>query len=112
MPVRVLEEMSFKPKDWVIFYGKFQMPDRVKENGGGICFKNMTGKASVYLNGELVTERKSSNAGDVVVPLKPGLETAEINIIMQPDARGHILLADIVYLMHENDSDPADKKDK
>ena len=88
----------------MIFYGKIQLPDRVKENGGGICFKNMTGKASVYLNGELVLERKSSSAGDVVIPLKKGLETAEMNVIMQPDARGHILLANIVYLLQGNDS--------
>ena len=106
------ELTSFKPKDWVIFYNKIKISDRIKKNGGELFFKNMMGKASVYLNGERVVERKSSNAGDVSVPLKPGLETAEINIIMQPDARGHILLADIVYLMHENDSDPADKKDK
>ena len=100
--VKLGEELTFKPKDFVIFYGKIQLPAGVREEGGAICFKNMTGKASVYLNGEAALERKSSNAGDVVVPLKPGMETAELNIIMQPDARGHILLADIVYLLQEN----------
>ena len=47
---------------------------------------------------------------DVVIPLKKGLETAELNVIMQPDARGHILLANIVYLLQGNASDDETNK--
>jgi len=108
--VNLGEELSYKPKDWVIFYGKFQPTPAVMEKGGVLRFRNMTGKAAIYLNGELVLERKSSLAGDVVIPLKKGLETVEMNVIMQPDARGHILLADIVYLMPEKEDEPDGKQ--
>jgi hypothetical protein len=58
----------------------------------------MTGKGSIYLNGKLVYERKTSASGDVVIPLDAETREIELYICMQPDTKGHILLADIVYV--------------
>ena len=100
-PAQLGGEISAKPKDWVLFYTKFQPSREIVENGGSLCFKNMTGKASIYVNGDLIHERKTSSTGDVVVPLKKGTDSIEINVRMQPDSKGHILLADIVYISPE-----------
>ena len=100
-PAQIGEDLILKPKDWVVFFSKFDLPAGIAEEGGSLCFRNMTGKASIYLNGELALERKTSAPGDVVLPLKDVSGTIEMNVLMQPDTRGHILLADIVYITPE-----------
>ena len=102
--------LNLKPKDWVVYYAKLDVPARIRENGGSICFRNMTGKATIYLNGEAIHERKSSNAGDVVLRLAKDLETIELNVFMQPDGKGHALLGDIVYITPERLKKTAGKK--
>ena len=97
-PVQLGSEFVVKPKDWVLYYTKFQLSPEIAENGGSLCFKNMTGKASIFINGELIHEKKNSPSGDVIVPLKKGTASIEINVRMQPDSKTHILLADIVYV--------------
>ena len=37
------EMLNLKPKDWVVYYAKLDVPARIRENGGSICFRNMTG---------------------------------------------------------------------
>lgn len=109
-------ELSLKPGAWVLFYVNSKLPEAIRENGGSICFKNMTGKASIYVNGELIQERKSSATGDVVVHLKEGMEAIEVNVRMQPDGKGHVMLGDIIYITPEKirktgkKNDPAAKK--
>ena len=61
----------------------------------------MTGKATIYFNGEIVHEKKATVSRDVVIPLKKGLETIEINVFLQPDNKSRALLADIVYVSPE-----------
>ncbi|MBR4253861.1 MAG: DUF4982 domain-containing protein [Lentisphaeria bacterium] len=100
-PAQLGSELSLKPGAWVLYYTSFKLPESITENGGSLCFRNMTGRGSIHVNGELVHERKSSTAGDVVVHLKEGLESIEINVRMQPDSKGHILLGDIVYIIPE-----------
>ncbi|MBP5586789.1 MAG: DUF4982 domain-containing protein [Lentisphaeria bacterium] len=95
------EMLTMKPKDWMLFYNRYKLPRDITENGGSLCFKNMTGKAEIFLDGELILEKKSMTAGDVVVRLKKGLDTVGINVRMQPDSKGHILLGDIVYVTPE-----------
>ena len=95
------EILSVKPKDWVLYCNNFKIPADITENGGSLCFKNLTGKTEIYLNGELILNRKTSAAADVVIRLKKGLETAMVNILIQPDASGNILLGDIVYATPE-----------
>ncbi|MBQ7732287.1 MAG: DUF4982 domain-containing protein [Lentisphaeria bacterium] len=92
------EMLSLKPKDWVIYYINFKLPPDITENGGSLCFKNMTGKAEIHLNGKLILNRKTFSAADAVIPLKKGVEKAELNVLMQPDNIGHILLGDIVFI--------------
>ena len=101
-PAQLGQDLSLKPKDWVVFFCKFDIPAGIAEKGGYLCFRNMTGKASIYLNGELALERKTSTPGDVVLPLKDVSGTVEMNVLMQPDTKGHILLADIVYITLES----------
>ena len=101
-PAQLGQDLSLKPKDWVVFFCKFDIPSGIAEKGGSLCFRNMTGKASIYLNGELALERKTSTPGDVVLPLKDVSGTVEMNVLMQPDTKGHILLADIVYITLES----------
>ena len=98
-PIQLGDELVLKPKDWVAFYTKYRLPPVIMDNGGGtLCFRNMTGKGSIYLNGKLVYERKTSASGDVVIPLDAETREIELYICMQPDTKGHILLADIVYV--------------
>ena len=104
------EMLSLKPKDWVVYYTKFDIPAKIRENGGSLCFRNMTGKATVYLNGEAVHERKTATSGDVVLRLGKDMETLEINVFMQPDGKGHVLLGDIVYITPEKLKKTAGKK--
>ena len=94
-------EISLKPKDWLIFYTEYQLPATITENGGSICFKNMAGRAEVYLNEELILDRKNSAQADAVIRLNKGLGKIRLNVRMQPDVRGHILLGDIVYVTPE-----------
>ena len=93
--------LSLKPKDWVHYYTTCKLPKVITENGGSICFKNMTGRAEIYLNDELILDKKSTSAGDIIVRLKKGIDKITLNILMQPDAKGHILLGDIVYVTPE-----------
>ncbi len=93
--------LSLKPRDWINFYTTFKLPASITGNGGSLCFKNMTGKATIYVNGEVAYEKKSVAAADIVVSLKRGLETIEINVPMQPDSKGHLLLGDLVYVTPE-----------
>ena len=102
--------LSLRPGGWVLYYAKSTLPASIKENGGSLCFRNMTGKASIYINGELLHERKSSATGDVVLQLKEGLEAIEINVRMQPDGKGHAMLGDIVYITPEKLKKTAGKK--
>ncbi len=101
LPAQLGDELVLKPKDWVIYYTECRLPAEITGKGGSLCFKNMTGKADVFLNGELVLERKSSAPGDVIIPLKEGLDKVEFNVRMQPDVKGHILLGDIVFVSPE-----------
>ena len=101
MSVELGNSLSLKPKDWVNYYTVFQLPASITENGGSICFKNMTGKATIYINGENIHEKKTVAAADVVVNLKKGLEKIEINVPMQPDSKGRLLLGDLVYVTPE-----------
>ena len=103
-------ELSLKPSAWVLYYVKYDLPAAITENGGSLCFRNMTGRAAVYINGEPVHERKSSASGDVVIRLKEGLESIEVNVRMQPDGKGHVLLGDIVYITPEKLKKTAGKK--
>ena len=98
VPAQLGVDLILKPKDWTLFYNKYRLPAVITEKGGSINFKSMTGKATVYLNGKAVYEKKTISAADVVIPLKPGLETIELNVRMQPDSKGHVLLSDIVYV--------------
>ena len=98
---RLGNELVLKPKEWVIYYTEFKLPSNVAKNGGSLCFKNMAGKAEIFLDGELALERKTSTPGDVTVRLKEGLDNIELNVRMQPDSKGHILLGDIVYVTPE-----------
>ena len=100
-PAKLGSELSLKPGAWVLYYTNFKLPENITENGGSLCFRNMTGRGSIHLNGELVHERKSSATGDVVIRLKKGLESIELNVRMQPDSKGHVLLGDIVYITPE-----------
>ena len=94
----------------MLYYTKFDLPASITEEGGSLCFKNMTGKASIYLNGELIHERKTSTAEAVVIQLKQGLKTIEVNVCMQPDGKGHVMLGDIVYITPEKLKRTAGKK--
>ena len=105
-------ELSLKPGTWVLYYTKYALPARITESGGSLCFRNMAGRASIYLNGELIHERKASSTEDVVVQLKEGLESIELNVRMQPDGKGHVLLGDIVYITPEKLKKTAGKKIK
>ena len=108
--VQLGSELSLKPREWVLYYANIKLPANITENGGSLCFRSMTGKASIYLNGELVHERKTSTSGDVVLQIKEGLESAELNVCMQPDSKGHIILGDIVYITPEKLKKTAGKK--
>jgi len=70
----------------------------------------MTGKATVYINGEVVFEKKGSVTKDVAIPLKKGLGTVEMNIFMQPDSKSRVLLADLVYVSPEKIKVKSDDK--
>ena len=105
-------ELSLKPKDWVLFFAKSSLPANIMENGGSLCFRNMTGKAMIYVNGELLHERKVSTTGDVVIRLKAGLESISLNVLMQPDGKGHASLGDIVYITPEKLKKTAGKKNE
>ena len=109
-PAQLGRELSLRPKYWVLYYTKFDLPASITEEGGSLCFKNMTGKASIYLNGELIHERKTSTAEAVVIQLKQGLKTIEVNVCMQPDGKGHVMLGDIVYITPEKLKRTAGKK--
>ena len=101
LPAQIGNELILKPKDWVVFYNKVKLPQYVVENGGSLCFKNMTGKATIYFNGEVVYEKKAQVTRDAVIPLKKGIETIEINVFLQPDNKSRAALADIVYVSPE-----------
>ena len=64
----------------------------------------------IFINGELIHDKKNTTTGDVTVQLKEGLETIEINVRMQPDSKGHILLGDIVYITPEKLKKNTEKK--
>ena len=110
LSVELGNALSLKPKDWVNYYTVFQLPPSITENGGSICFKNMTGKATIYINGEVIHEKKTVAAADVVVKLKKGLDKIEINVPMQPDSKGRLLLGDLVYVTPEKIKKTSDKK--
>ncbi len=103
-------ELSLKPGTWVLYYTKYKLPEKIKEDGGSICFRNMTGRGEIFINGELALDKKNASNGDVTVQLKEGLETIEINVRMQPDTKGHILLGDIVYITPEKIKKTTEKK--
>ncbi len=105
---KIGDTFSVKPKDWMVFYTKYNVPKSISENGGLLWFKNMTGKAEVYINGELVLNRKATSAADASVRLKKGLETIHISIRMQPDTKGHILLGDIVFVTPDTVKNPSE----
>ena len=109
-PAQLGSEIVVKPRDWVLFYNKFELPAAITADGGSICFSNMTGKATVFLDGKAVLEKKTPAAEDVLIPLKAGLGTIEINVRMQPDSKGHILLGDIVYVSPEKPKAKSAKK--
>ena len=70
----------------------------------------MTGKATIYINGENIHEKKTVAAADVIVPLKKKLEKVELNVFMQPDGKGHVLLGDLIYISPEKVKKTSDKK--
>ena len=109
-PASVGESLNLKPKDWIVYYAKVDLPKAITENGGSLCFKNMIGKGTIYLNGEAVHERKSSTSGDVVIRLNKELKTIEINVLMQPNGQGVILLGDIIYITPDKLKKTAGKK--
>ena len=109
-PTELGSVLSLKPRTWVNFYAEFKLPSFVTEKGGSLCFKNMTGKATIYINGEAVQEKKAVAAGDVLIPLKKKLEKIEINVFMQPDGKGHVLLGDLIYISPEKVRKTSDKK--
>ena len=102
-------ELSLKPKDWILYYTEFKLPANIAENGGSLCFKNMTGKGDIFLNGKLALERKNPTPADAVVRLERGLDTIEINARMQPDNNGHISLGDIIYITPERPKKTSEK---
>ena len=101
MPADLGTSLSLKPKTWVNYYSEFMLPAGITEKGGSLCFKNMTGKAMIYVNGEMVHEKKTVGVGDVVVRVKKGIEKIELNVFMQPDGKGHVLLGDLIYVTPE-----------
>ena len=100
-PVNLGNVLVLKPKTWIAYYTSAKLPASIKEKGGSLCFKNMTGKGQIYVNGEMLFEKKATAAEDIVVPLKSGLEKIELNILMQPDPKGHLLLGDMVFVTQE-----------
>ena len=108
-PISLGYELSLKPKSWTLFYNQFHLPASVTEHGGSLVFKDMTGKGTIHINGETVFEKKSAAMQDVVIPIKKGLEQLEINVLLQPDSKGHILLADIIYISPERVKKAASK---
>ena len=100
-PVNLGNVLVLKPRTWVAYYTVFNLPASIKEKGGSLCFKNMTGKGQIYVNGDMLFEKKTTAAEDIVVRMKSGLEKIELNILMQPDPKGHLLLGDMVFVTQE-----------
>ena len=101
LPAQLGAELIFKPKDWVLFFNTIKLAPEITADGGTLTFIKMTGKATVYINGETAYEKKTSATNDIIIPLKKGLEEVVVNVIMEPDSFGRVTLAEIVYVSPE-----------
>ena len=91
-------ELHLKPKYWVTFYTKCEIPDTIQQKGGSIFFKGMIGRGEIFVNGEKVYEKKASVVDDVFFPIEPGVKQLEILVRAQPDSKGIVMLGDTVYI--------------
>jgi len=81
---------KFEGGTWEVYRVSFTPPSAIKKNGGQICFKEITGSAEVWVDDQLVGEKKEAASAEFKMKLgasiKPVILTVMVNSNGAPEA--------------------------
>lgn len=90
--------MLLKNAKYVIWRTEFKLAEEYQKSGGVILFKNLAGKAEVWLNGKLLGKKETVNERDFKVVF-PATETeCELRVLLNSTLNTHVGLKGIVTI--------------
>lgn len=90
--------MLLKNAKYVIWRTEFKLAEEYQKSGGVILFKNLAGKAEVWLNGKLLGKKETVNERDFKVVF-PATETeCELRVLLNSTLNTHVGLKGMVTI--------------
>ncbi len=88
--------MLLKNARYVIWRTDFRLPQAYQEKGGVILFKNLAGKAEVWLNGRLIGTKDVVDEQDFRVEFPATDEECELRVLLSTSPNTHVGLKGVV----------------
>lgn len=82
-PVSAGQLRSFSDGNYVVFRSNFMPYSAQQDNGGNITFKNLKGKAEIWVDKKLMAVKNEQPAIDFIVPMPAGKGKREISILIE-----------------------------
>jgi beta-galactosidase len=73
---------------FAIYRAQFTPRAGVQKSGGKMIFRDITGKAQVWLDGKLAGEKTDAGRNSLTVPLPPGEGERTVNVLIEASAAG------------------------
>ncbi|HSV13508.1 MAG TPA: beta-galactosidase GalA, partial [Tepidisphaeraceae bacterium] len=75
----------FNNGKFAVLRATFHPRQTVRESGGQLVMRNVTGKAEVWIDGKLAAEKKDAARGSITAPLPPGEGDRTVSVLIESD---------------------------
>jgi beta-galactosidase len=79
---------TFNDGRFAIYRAQFTPRAGMQKSGGQLILRNVTGKAQVWIDGKLATEKTDAGRNNITVPFPPGDGERTVNVLIEASAPG------------------------
>lgn len=97
-PTKPGQLQTFTEGNFAIFRTSFKPYAAQRNNGGKLILKNVTGKAEIWLNKQLLTTKTSSDKADIVVAIPACAGEQKLNVLIETEKGSKAGLGGIVTI--------------
>jgi beta-galactosidase len=80
---------AFKDGRFAVYRAQFKPRAAIRKEGGQIVFNDLVGKAQVWIDGKLVSEKHDSAKKTLHVPLSPGEQERAVDVVIESPPGTH-----------------------
>ncbi len=85
-PTKPGELQAFTGGNYAVYRSNFEIFPGFQKQGAKIIFKNLTGKAEIWLNQQKIATKTGLGAADFEVVIPPGMKSCELNVLIEAEA--------------------------